>query len=129
MAYDRTHKEIYEAVRLDYPQIFKELSDKISPLEVDTSKIDFMHDNFISVFESTSRMATRLKFVCIVLHIYSPSTLYYGISCDRGVSEQLQNIFNYKERSAVSRIISRAREKMKREFFRNEVLTLIKIIS
>ena len=129
MAYDRTYKIFHDALKADHETVYKEIKNKVSPAYDDLSKIEGLHDNFISVFDSTDRTTMRLKFICIILHLYSPATLYYNFSCQPGVREALKNVFNYKENAAISMIIKKAREKMKRKFFRDDVLTLIKLIS
>lgn len=126
---DKQQTAMLRILERDHPQIHASLLEKVVPKYTDLDQIKDIYENFKDVFDmSSSKYIMKLKFICVILHLYSPDTISCGIRCTNGLVPKLREVLGACDNPSVSNLISKALTYLAKKHFRYDVETLIKLI-
>jgi len=108
------------------PELFNRVRESMTPSMVEIDKIPSIYVQFSNTFAlEKDPLMKKLKFIAIILKLYSPASLIAEVRVKDGVCAKISSSLGYSDVSNVSHMISRARAYMNVASFRDDVNSVV----
>lgn len=111
------------------PELHQSLQDAATPVFHDPERIPAIYNQFTDTFAlEKDPLIAKLKFISVILRLYSPASLIAEINVPHGVRSNLAIALDCRHASGVSHMIARARVYIRQERFKIDVENIVKWI-
>lgn len=112
------------------PVLYNQIKASSTPVMTDTERIPTIYSQFSNMFAlEKDPLMKKLKFISVILRLYSPASLIAEVRVKDGVCSNLTTALGYGDVSNISHMIARARAYMTVQAFRSDVENIADWIS